>query len=85
MLVHKLKCNSVPYSLDSMPTPLFCPKTLCSGGGAQPIIEPKCSGRTFEKLRDNRKYAHPDFWPKCSAICVGILLSEYGNCVIVEG
>ena len=35
--------------------------SLCSGGGAQPIIEPKSSGRTFEKLCDIRKYAHPDF------------------------
>ena len=35
--------------------------SLCSGGGAKPIIEPKSSGRTFEKLCDIRKYAHPDF------------------------
>ena len=35
---------------------------LCAvGGGAQPIIEPKSSGRTFEKLCDIRKYANPDF------------------------
>ena len=35
--------------------------SLCSGGGAQPIIEPKSGGRTFEKLYDIRKYAHPNF------------------------
>ena len=35
--------------------------SLCSGGGAQPIIKPKSSGRTFDKLYDIRKYAHPDF------------------------
>ena len=35
--------------------------SLCSGGGAQPIIEPKSGGPTFEKLCDIRKYAHPDF------------------------
>ena len=35
--------------------------SLCSGGGDQPIIEPKSSGRTFKKLCDIRKYAHPDF------------------------
>ena len=37
-----------------------CMYSLCSGGGAQPI-EPKSSGRTFEKLCDIQKYAHPDF------------------------
>ena len=30
-------------------------------GRGSPIIEPKSSGRTFEKLCDIRKYAHPDF------------------------
>ena len=35
--------------------------SLCSGGGAQPIIDPKRSGHTFEKLCDIRKYAHPNF------------------------
>ena len=35
--------------------------SLYSRGGAQPIIEPNCSGRTFEKSCDIRKYAHPDF------------------------
>ena len=35
--------------------------SLCSGGGAQPIIEPKSNGRTFEKFYVIRKYAHPDF------------------------
>ena len=39
----------------------LCMYSLCSGGGAQPIIEQKSSGRTFEKLCDIRKYAHPDF------------------------
>ena len=38
----------------------FCMYSLCSGGGAQPI-EPKSSGRTFEKLCGIRNYAHPDF------------------------
>ena len=47
---------------------------LCSRGRAQPIITPKNSGRTFEKLHDIRKYAHPDFLPEAQC--------NFGGCTI---
>ena len=53
--------------------------SLCSGGGAQPIIEPKSSGRTFENCMIFESTPTLTFWPKCSAIWVGVLSSEYGN------
>ena len=58
--------------------------SLCSGGGAQPIIEPKSIvvGVLSRNCVIVESTPTLTFWPKCSAIWVSVLSSEYGSGVV---